>query len=976
MQSLKIMNLKICLNNHTTNMKASRILTLIALAVLSAACAKEKEVAEEQAPIVPAGPNTVVFTAQAPSKTSIDSNDEVVSWVAGDEVRFSWDGGYAIAAASTSGASTTFSVEIAEGVDEIYAIYPASAGGSVNDGKVTVHYSGSRADGSFAANDISVAKAVKSGDEWDTSLAFKNAACILKVGVSSGSEITKLRVEAVGGEEIAGAFEVSMDGDGNPVAGDAVGTAGSMSAMTVSGPGNYYIPIKPGVTLSNGFRVSRFIGDEQTTPFYYNGEFTTVRGKIYKLDDIDAHAGHFYVTPDGAGTKSGQSWSNAMDAAGFKAFVENNEGNNFFIINGSTFHFSAEEFSFGDDYVKPSFTDHGAVAFTLEGTVTATDTTTFLGRTNTTDTGSNVKAGVLWPQASTYLTVKNVKFTGTNGASNASAIRLNNSAKELTLDHCYFRNNKTAGNGGSISLFNSATVTIKDCSFSDNIGGGAMIHVNHANAKVIIQDTEVKGITKNAIYGQSFDTFSVTRVTFKNSDDAGEWGAAAYISGSGTMTFTDCDFIGNHSTVAGGAVCVSGSSSVSFTGCNFTDNTCDKRGGAVMVENSPSATFSNCTFLRNSASNQGGAININGTGATTAFTDCEFTDNWSDYKGGAVMIESGNANTTFTGDKFQGNHADGADNTNAAGAAIYATGSGVVFDCTNVLFKSNYNAVGSNEFSGGVIRVEQNGGVARLNGCVFDGNYSYRPSGSANPACAAIVNSRTTTPLYYFNACEFKNNATGTYAGVGAKYGMLMAMYTAGTIAMNNCSVHDNYGGRNTDPIDWIYIDNDSATLLISNSSVIGDPMRKTSAGGSASVKNTNGVIYLSKDGNYYFINNILCSPTGKSLNCATSITIESSYYNKTSPVNGTCDWGSESGSGHDYYASSSSFGGWSAPFTWNGTLTGTNSDKIAETLDVNTEIQEANPDFYSWLNSIGALGKDINGKSRGEMSWPGCYQN
>ena len=923
------MNPKIFLPSHITIMKTTKILALIALAAIAAACAKENEAPEneapeEQGPVVPAEPGVIVFTAQAPTRTAIDSNDEVVSWVAGDEVRFSWNGGYAVAAASSAGASTTFSVEIAEGVDEIYAVYPASAGGSVADGKVTVHYSGSRADGSFAANDICVAKAVKTGDEWDTSLAFKNAACLLKVGVTS-SDITKLRVEAVGGEEIAGAFEVSMDGDGNPVAGDAVGTPGSMSAMTVSGPGNYYIPVKPGVTLSNGFRVSRFIGDEQTTPFYYNGEFTTTRGKIIKLNDIDAHAGHYYVTPEGAGTKSGQSWSNAMDAATFKAFIENNEGNNFFIINGSTFHFSAEEFSFGDDYVKPSFSGHNAVAFTLEGTVTATDTTTFLGRTAT----SGTTAGVLWPQASTYVTVKNVKFTGTNGASNASAIRLNNSVKELTLDHCYFRNNKTAGNGGSISLFNSATVTIKDCSFSDNIGIGSVIHVNHASAKVSIQDTEVKNCSKNAVYAQSADKVTLTRVTFKGNDDAGEYGAAAFIgTGESSVSFVDCDFLRNHSTASGGAVAIQGPNpSVSFTDCDFIDNYADMMGGAIYIYG-----------------------NSNG---------------------------NGNAKTTFTGGKFQGNYATGgADNTNAAGAAIYATGSGVVFDCTNVLFKSNYNAVGSNEYSGGVIRVEQNGGIARLNGCVFDGNYSYRPSGSANPACAAIVNSRTKTPLYYFNACEFKNNATGTYAGVGAKYGMLMAMYTAGTIAMNNCSVHDNYGGRNTDPIDWIYIDNDSATLLLSNSSIIGDPMRKTSAGGSASVKNTNGVIYLSKDGKYYFINNILCSPTGKSLNCASSVTIEKSYYNKTSPVNGTCDWGTETGCGHDYYATSSSFGSWSAPYSWNGTLTGTNSNMKAATADVNTEIQNADADFYSWLNSIGALGKDINGNSRGEMSWPGCYQN
>ena len=892
-------------------MKQTRIFALIALSALAAACAKEID--NPQEPDVPVGPNTIVFTAQAPTKTAIDANDEAVTWVAGDEVKFVWDGGSATATAASAGATTTFSVEVADGITELYAVYPASAGGGYDEGNVNVHFNGSRTDGSFAANDICVAKAVKSGDNWDTSLAFKNVACLLKVGVST-NDIVKLQVKGLGDEVVSGLLPVNIDG--GTVSYGTVTSPGTSMNMTVSGPGNYYIPILPGVTFSDGFRLNLFTDDDtQSTPFYYNGSFTTARGQVIKMADIENKAGHYYVTPSGAGTKTGQSWSNAMGAAKFKTFVENQD--NHFLLKGSTFHFSAEEFSFGDDYLKPAYPDHANVAFTMEGTVTASDTTTFLGRTAT----SGTTAGVIWPQQNSYITIKNVKFTGTNGASNASVIRLNNSAKELTLDHCYFRDNKTSGNGGSISLFNSATVTVKDCSFSGNTGCGNLIHVNNASAKAYIQDCEVKGCTKNAIYSQSCSTLTATRVTFKDNEDAGEIGAAAFIEGSSNVTFDDCEFLRNHSTKFGGAIAVYGAApSVSFNDCDFIDNSADKGGGAAYIYN-------------------------------------------------------GNASTSFTGGKFQGNYATGVSNTDSAGAAIYATGANVVFDCTDVLFKSNYNAVGSNEYSGGVIRVEQDGGIARLNGCVFDGNYSYRPSGSANPACAAVVNSRTKEPIYYFNACEFKNNATGTYAGVGAKYGMLMAMYTAGTIAMNNCSVHDNYGGRNTDPIDWIYIDSADATLLISNSSVIGDPMRKTSAGGSASVKNTNGVIYLSKDGKFYFINNVLCSPTGKTLNCASSVTIEKSYYNKTSPVNGTCDWGTETGCGHDYYASSSSFGSWSAPYTWNGTLTGTNSNMLAPTADVNTQIQNADADFYSWLNSIGALGKDINGTSRGTTSWPGCYQ-
>ena len=633
--------------------------------------------------------------------------------------------------------------------------------------------------------------------------------------------------------------------------------------------------------------------------------------------------------------------------------------------------------------------DHLICNFTIEGTVTPTDTTTFLGRTAL----SGTTAGVLWPQYNTYLTVRNVKFTGTNGASNASAIRINNSAKEVNLDHCYFRNNSTSGNGGAISLFNSATLNITNCSFSNGTCAGGILHVNHASAVVNISDSEAKYFTKNAIYAQNCASLSATRVTFKGNNDAGEWGAAAYISGSGTLTFTDCDFIGNHSTVAGGAICVSGSGpSVSFTGCDFTDNTCDKKGGAVMIENSPNTTFSECTFLRNSATNQGGAINITGTGATTTFTDCEFTDNWSDYKGGAVMIESGNANTTFTGGSFQGNHADGDHSTNAAGAAIYATGSGVKVSCTNVLFKDNYNYIGENTQSGGILRIQQEGGEGYFNGCVFDGNYTNREISNNSP-CAAIVNCRIGDVKYYFNACEFKKNTSGTgnSAGVyGGLRGTVFATLAGCTFAFNNCSFHDNYGGRNTDDISWIGMDNTSSTLILANTTIAGDNYRAPDTGGAR--RNNWGVIKFQNTGNYYFLNSIVCSldTSGNSfwVNGAISVdggaTIENGgtklpvycWYSKLSKEgDNRTAWTVDTGSGHNYYATSASFGGWSMPYTWNGTLTGTNSSMLAATADVNTQIQNADADFYSWLNSIGALGKDINGTSRGTTSWPGCYQ-
>ena len=213
------------------------------------------------------------------------------------------------------------------------------------------------------------------------------------------------------------------------------------------------------------------------------------------------------------------------------------------------------------------------------------------------------------------------------------------------------------------------------------------------------------------------------------------------------------------------------------------------------------------------------------------------------------------------------------------------------------------------------------------------------------------------------------------------------------TFAFNNCSFHDNYGGRNTDDITWIGMDNAGSTLILANTTITGDNCRVPNDQGEVVVRNNWGVIKFQNSGNFYLLNSILCSNDADSspgncfwVNDAISIngtTIANGaklpvycYYCKTSKEgDNRTDWGADTGSGHNYYASSASFGGWSAPWTWNGTLTGTNSNMLAATADVNTEIQSADADFYSWLNSIGALGKDINGNSRGTTSWPGCYQ-
>jgi len=878
---------------------------MIALAAAAAACVKEQE--QELVPVDPENPNLIVFTAGAPSRTAIDASDRNVTWVAGDEVKFVWASGSATASASASGASTSFSVEVGADIDELYAVYPASVCGAYEEGKVNVHFNGSRTSGAFAANDICVARAVKTGDTWGTSLTFKNVACLFKVSVTD-SDITKLKITSNGEEAISGLLPVGINNSGIVTFGEASSTGTSVN-MEVDGPGDYYIPVMPDVAMSDGFRISRFAGEDQLTPFLYNGSFTTSRGDIYKFPDIDSHAGHYYVTPSGAGTKTGQNWNNAMDADQFKTYIETND--NYFILRGAVFHLSAAEFTFGD-YLMPDFSGHSETAFTIEGTRSGSDITTFIG-------GSGDPAGMLWPKTSSNVTVKNVKFTGTNGKSNRAAIRVNSTGVKLQLEDCIFENNATSGQSAAVNLI-KGIVTITDCEFTGNSASkGAALHVEGA-------------------------TVTVSGCTF--ADNSGEGNALHLTNTAAVVTMEDCDISGgNKCTVYG-----ENANTVSFSRVNFHDNHADDDSGA--------------------------AAWLEGAGTYT-FTDCDFVDNAADWRAGAIGINSADVQVSFTGGKFQGNHSDGNGNYDG-GAICVAKGS---VDCTDVLFKENYSFVGGDTNAGGIIRLTSSGDCARFNNCVFDNNWSCRNK-SSNASCAAIINCRNGGTKFYFNACEFKNNSSGRgYSSdnqQGGKSGQVMAVWAGATIAMNNCSMHDNYASRNVDDgsIYWICMGNASSKLILSNSSIIGDQIRRPDD--ADILKSKNGVIRFDADCYIHLINSIICSKysDGKSVGCKATYNVPA-YYCKVSPgLDGDTNWTNTTGFGDDYWADSSCFGGWTSPYTWNGTMTGTNSGMKAATADVNTEIQNADSDFYDWLNSIGALGKDINGNSRGATSWPGCYQN
>ncbi|KAA0219683.1 MAG: hypothetical protein EDS66_16630 [Planctomycetota bacterium] len=139
------------------------------------------------------------------------------------------------------------------------------------------------------------------------------------------------------------------------------------------------------------------------------------------------------------------------------------------------------------------------------------------------------------------------------------------------------------------------------------------------------------------------------------SDNLGDHGAGVYIK-SGNSTFTDCAFVDNNATDAGGGVgtggavyiASGGSGSIEFLRCNFNNNLALDKGGGVYTDSTGAEPhFTNCLFYRNDANKsdtdtRGGAIYTN---RKVVLLQCTFGKNWcgEDNMGGAVYNAAGNS---------------------------------------------------------------------------------------------------------------------------------------------------------------------------------------------------------------------------------------------------------------------------------------------------------------------------------------------
>lgn len=788
-----------------TDMKKIRIFAIIAMAVMAVCCAKEPIEQNKEQIDVPEGYKLLNFTASI-TKTAISADDTTPAWVAGDQVKFVWDGGSQVAAATAAGSSTTFNgILIPETVTEIYAVYPAAASNGYTAGSgVTVSFPAEISTGDFAGSDICVARATSTGNVWNTTLSFSNVACLVKVGVTSS--VSKIVVKGLAGENIAGDLALSIADNGTVSYGDVANAAASVTAAGLTQPGSFYLPVLPGVALSSGFSVEMWNGDTALTPFVYPASVTTAAGKILGLPGLDQKSGNYYVTVAGAGNHSGVSFANALSKDEFKSMITKDDP----ILSGATFHFSAEEFDFGG-YVTTMFsTATENVKITIEGD--AEGETVFLG-------GENY--GALEILDKTDITVKNVKFTGVNSTSGGkAALRINKTGAAVTLDSCDFIENNNTSTGAAIMAMKTY-LTIINCKFSGNsASAGPAIYIGGV-MEVSVKDSEFSDNTASDYGGAIWNGTGKLEVSGGSftCNTAVKRGGAVYLHGSDVVAEIDgTSFSANGECTdsdegQGGAIWVGGGAAVDVNDCEFATNSA-RVGGAVGCANDSNVNTLNvdgCTFSENSTTGVGGAMILTSKGSFN-ISDCSFTSNQSGGNGGAIRCD--NANGTFT------------------------------FD--NVTFKSNY-ASGSG-IGGGLY---MDNGTYRFNKCCFNGNHG-------TTSGAFYIGS---TSRIYLNSCLFTGNyCSGTHGTSMRVWGTNVQFF------MNNCTFADDTyctnGSASGKNCCWIYMKNKKSVL--SNNTIIGYSRKGT---GGATSSGGAQLIYFDASGatsNVTFVNNIIAHRNSK----------------------------------------------------------------------------------------------------------------
>lgn len=469
---------------HSVN----KVFSAMAIAIVAAACAKD--------PVQPqqAGPRDFSFNCASGelTKTAIAEKNNpddgaAIVWVSGDAVSvFDATGANCEFVTSESGNPASFSGTMTPfaGAGTYYAVYPYLAGNALSGTTVTTTLpSDQKVSGPGVAPKANIA----AGKTGSTSIQFANITGLLRFTVPADvTDLKKVTIEArEEGAYLAGTFGIDLSSSA-PALGAVSAGEKSVTLSAEDGgalaAGNYYVAVLPGtytldVTLENTAGVTAVRSTESA--------ITLASSHIKALGSVKADTftpvSDIYVTPAGAGAKTGASWADACDVAGLKAAIAS-------ATTGTTIYLGAGSYVIADPsthYCDFSYASATKIAF--KGGYDAATGARDVAANESILSGNNEHA-IVAAGANADLSFDGVSFANALAIQDGElvktvrgALSVNDASAKVTLENCIFKDNVEAGNGingissgqegGSAIFMTTGAVYAHNCLFIGNKSG-------------------------------------------------------------------------------------------------------------------------------------------------------------------------------------------------------------------------------------------------------------------------------------------------------------------------------------------------------------------------------------------------------------------------------------------------------------------------------------------------------------------------
>lgn len=293
------------------------------------------------------------------------------------------------------------------------------------------------------------------------------------------------------------------------------------------------------------------------------------------------------------------------------------------------------------------------------------------------------------------VTLKNCSFT--NNSSDEAGGAIYNEGT-MTMTNCYVSSNSSSKGGG---IYNKKTLSMTDVTISENRAesGGAVYNVKTGNVSMLSNSSSVSqnSAEKNGagIYNEGIFTAKEGEIT-KNTLVQSDEGQGAGIYNEGTVYLSGAN-VKNHTAQQGGAVYNTSSGEITLSGGTISENAA-KNGGAFFNEGSLSVEGG--TLTKNKATESGGAI-YSTFGTTSKFTISGGTISLNTAKnGGGVALIGLNAESEATA-KFSNGKITNNEAENGGGVYLENVTLSLVENATN----SGYPQISENTasvYGGGV----------------------------------------------------------------------------------------------------------------------------------------------------------------------------------------------------------------------------------------------------------------------------------